>query len=144
MIPLRFSLAAALAAAFLSIPAAAQTDAGQCIVAGRLSGGQWAPRLAGVQLLAASGQAVTSGSRDRLASVRQVRLSQPALLSRCDGNAGLTQADQEPVQPKAPVPALAAGRFDVEAVTFPKLRSGGELVELRVRTAPERVVMLMR
>jgi hypothetical protein len=31
---------------------------------------------------------------------------------------------------------------DVEAVSFPKLRTGGELVELRVRMPAERVVMV--
>ena len=33
---------------------------------------------------------------------------------------------------------------DVEAVNYPKLRTGGELVELRVRVPAERVVLLTR
>lgn len=140
---LRISLAAALAAACVAVPAAAQGE-GQCIVAGRLSGQQWAPRLAGVQLLGANGQVVGAASRGALAAVRQVRLSQPALLSRCDGNAALFNADNEPGQAKTEVPALQAGVFDVEGVAFPRLRTGGELVELRVRAPAERVVMLTR
>ncbi|HEY8356957.1 MAG TPA: hypothetical protein VIL30_05800 [Ramlibacter sp.] len=144
MIAFRLTLAAACAAAFVSFPAAAQVDAGQCIVAGRLSGGQWAPRMAGVQLLGANGQAVSAASRDGLAAVRQVRVAQPALLSRCDGNNPLANNDNDPAQPKGQVPALSAGTFDVESVAFPKLRTGGELVELKVRAAAERVVMVMR
>jgi hypothetical protein len=143
MIAFRFTLAVALAAACVSFPAAAQSD-GQCIVAGRLSGGQWAPRMAGVQLLAGNGQAVAGASRDSLAAVRQVRVAQPALLSRCDGNNALTNADNDPAQPKGQVPALSAGTFEVESVAFPRLRTGGELVELKVRAAAERVVMLTR
>ncbi|QJW85616.1 hypothetical protein HK414_27190 [Ramlibacter terrae] len=48
-----------------------------------------------------------------------------------------------PRRPRA-VPALTAGTFDVESVAFPKLRTGGELVELKVRAPAERVVMLTR
>lgn len=137
-------LAAALAAAAsFSFPAAAQSD-GQCIVAGRVTDGQWAPRMAGVQLLGADGRAVSSASRDSLAGVRQVRLAQSALLSRCDGNNPLANADNDPSQPKGQVPALSAGTFDVESVAYPKLRTGGELVELKVRAPAERVVLLTR
>jgi hypothetical protein len=42
---------------------------------------------------------------------------------------------------REPVPSLAAGVFDVEAVSYPKLRTGGELVELRVRVPAEKVVV---
>jgi hypothetical protein len=42
------------------------------------------------------------------------------------------------------VPALSAGTFDVESVAFPRLRTGGELVELKVRAAAQRVVLLAR
>ena len=132
-----------LAAAALAAPAFAQSDA-QCIVAGRLSDGRWAPRMAGLQLLGAGGQAVAGPGKQQLAGVRQVRLAQPALLSRCDGDNALASADNEPAGRKTPVPALSAGVLDVEQVSFPKLRTGGELVELRVRVPGERVVMLTR
>ena len=132
-----------LAAAALAAPAFAQSDA-QCIVAGRISDGQWAPRMAGLQLLGPGGQAVTGPGKQLLASVRQVRLAQPALLSKCDGDNALASADNEPAGRKTPVPALSAGVLGVEHVNFPKLRTGGELVELRVRVPGERVVMVTR
>mgnify|MGYP001627408776 CR=1 FL=1 len=132
-----------VAAAACAAPALAQTDA-QCILAGRLSDAQWAPRFAAVQLLAADGRALAGSSKQALAGVRQARLSQPALLSRCDGDGPLANADGEPAGRKTEVPALAAGVVDVEAVAFPKLRTGGELVELRVRVPGERVVMVRR
>ena len=136
------TVAAAIAAACCSLPAAAQGDAGQCIVAGRVNAGEWAPKFAGVQLVGSDGKAVTSAARQALGGVKQARLARPALLSRCDGNAALRSADQDAPRAKAPAPALSAGLVDVEAVAFPKLRTGGELVELRVRVPGERVVML--
>lgn len=131
------------AAALLGAPAFAQSEA-QCIVAGRLSDARWAPRLAGVQLLGGDGRVVTAASREALAAVKQARLSQPALLSRCDGDAPLFQADGEAPGRRTQVPAVAAGTVEVEGVAFPKLRTGGELVELRVRVPAQRVVMVTR
>ena len=81
--------------------------------------------------------------RDLLAG-RTTRLTEPALLSNCNGEAPLLNADGEPAGRKSPVPALTAGVVDVEAVSFPKLRTGGELVELRVRVPAERVVAVTR
>jgi len=132
-----------VAAAAVAAPAFAQSDA-QCIVAGRVSDGAWAPRMAGLQLLSANGQAVSGASAQALAGVKQARLAQPALLARCDGDKALFNADGEAAGRKGPVPALAAGVVDVEGVSFPKLRTGGTLVELRVRVPAERVVMLTR
>lgn len=131
------------AAALLAVPAFAQSDT-QCIVAGRLSEGAWAPRLTGIQLLGANGQALAGSGRQAIASAKQVRLSQPALLSRCNGAQPLLNADGEPAGRKTEVPALSAGVVAVDGVSFLKLRTGGELVELRVRAPGERVVMLMR
>ena len=121
----------------------AQADSSQCLVAGRLSDGRWAPRMQGVQLLDSAGKAVTSPSKSALASVRQVRLSAPALLSRCDGDAQLALGEEQPAT-KRPAPAVRAGTLAVEAVSYPKLRRGGELVELQVSVPPERVTMLTR
>jgi len=88
---------------------------------------------------------VSSASKDALAGVRQARLAQPALLARCDGNGAMARADDEPAQTKAKVPAVSAGLVEVESVAFPKLRTGGELVELKLRpVAAERVVLLTR
>jgi hypothetical protein len=131
------------AATVLAVPAFAQSN-GQCIVAGRLGETGWAPRFAGVQLLGADGKALAAPTRSALAGVKQVRLAQPALLSKCDGDKPLANADSEPAGTKSPVTAVSAGVLDVEGVAFPTLRTGGTLVELRVRAAPERVVMLTR
>ncbi|MCG2594810.1 hypothetical protein LZ009_18675 [Ramlibacter sp. XY19] len=113
----------------------------ECIVAGRLADAQWAPRFSGVQLLGAHGQVVASADKKLVSAVSQVRLARPALLSKCDGNNALANGDNEPAGKKEPVPSLAAGVFDVEAVTYPKLRTGGELVELRVRVPAGKVVV---
>src|SRR5215218_8706965 len=84
------------AAAALPLSVFAQADAGQCIVAGRLAGAQWAPKFAGVQLLGAQGQVVGSAEKKNVSAVRQVKLARPALLSRCDGDKPLFNADGEP------------------------------------------------
>jgi len=135
-------LAAALAATTLT-PVLAQDAAGSCILAGRLGESGWAPRMPGVALLGANGQAVTSANRQALAGVRQVRLSAPALLSRCDGNNELALGE-DPPRPKSAVPAAGPGVHAVEAVHFPRLRRGGELVELRLTVASDRLVSVTR
>jgi hypothetical protein len=132
-----------VAAAVVAAPAFAQSD-GQCIVAGRLSEGAWAPRFEAVQLRGADGRVIARSSRQALAGVKRAELARPALLSRCNGDQPLANADNEPAGRKTEVPALSRGLVDVEAVSFPKLRTGGELVELRVRVPAERVVMLRR
>lgn len=132
-----------LAAAAAAVPAFAQSEA-QCILAGRLSDAQWAPRFQAVQLLTADGRVESSASKQALAGVKRARLSAPALLARCDGDGPLFNADGEPAGRKTEVPALSAGVVEVEAVAFSKLRTGGELVELRVRAPADRVVMLTR
>jgi hypothetical protein len=137
-------LAAAGVAATVSLPAAAQQDAGQCILAGRITEAAWAPRFESVQLLDASGQGLAAADRNALGGVRQARLGEPALLSRCNGDGPLPRADDEPPRAKSEVPALSAGLVEVESVGFPQLRTGGVLVELKVRVPAERVVMLTR
>lgn len=114
-----------------------------CIVAGRVVAGAWAPQMEGVELLGADGQVITSAARQALASVRQARLTSPALLSRCDGDATLALGGEQPGA-KQPAPAVGAGLVTVQAVNFPKLRRSGELVELRITVPAERVTMLTR
>lgn len=145
----RIALAAglAIATATLALPSAAQSGDGNCIVAGRLGADQrWAPRFPGVQLLGQDGKSVTGSDKQALGAVRQVRLTQAALLSRCDGDRDLTRADDQPAEAKRPVPAASAGPglLAVEAVSFPRLRTGGELVELKLAVPAERVTMLTR
>ena len=142
-----FACSLAFTAIAVALPSSAQVSEGNCILAGRLTLEQrWAPKLPGIELLAQDGKAVSGADKQQLASIKQVRLTQPALLSRCDGSRELTRADDLPVQPKTPVPAASAGPglLAVEAVSFPKLRTGGELVELKLAVPAERVVMMTR
>jgi hypothetical protein len=140
---MKASLTLLAACAALAAPAFAQSEA-QCIVAGRLSDGQWAPHFESVRLLGDGGRPIDASDRASLAGVKKASLSGPMLLSKCDGDRSLFNADNEPAGRKAEVPALARGTVDVEGVSFPKLRTGGELVELRVRVPADRVVMLAR
>ena len=141
---LRIALAASVAA-LSAVPAAAQTDPGQCILAGRVNAQQqWAPRFLAVQLLGQDGRGIAKSSAEALAGVRKARLAQPALLSRCDGNGELARADNEAPGRKSQVPAVSAGVVEVESVAFPKLRTGGTLVELKLRVPADRVVAVMR
>jgi hypothetical protein len=141
MIRLRAACACALALACLS--SFAQTTDASCILAGRLGDGGWAPRMQGVQLLGQDGRAITGADKASLANVKQVRLSVPALLSRCDGSNELALGPETPGA-KAPVPAIGPGVVPVEGVNYPKLRRGGELVELRLTVPAERVTMVTR
>ena len=144
MTSFRFALAGALALAAFTSSFAQGAGDNSCIVAGRLNGdARWAPRLAGVQLLGQDGRAVTSADKQALSGVKQVRLSAPALLSRCDGDAQLALGPDAPGA-KGPVPAIARGTVAVESVSFPKLRRGGELVELKLTVPAERVTMVTR
>jgi hypothetical protein len=143
MNPVRTALACALALGAIASPTFAQTGDGSCIVAGRLGDTGWAPRLAAVQLLGQDGRVIEGADKASLAAVKQVRLSAPALLSRCDGNNALALGPDAPGA-KAPVPAVGPGVLPVEAVNFPKLRRGGELVELRLTVPAERVTMVTR
>ena len=131
------------AAAALAAPAYAQSEA-QCIVAGRLSAGLWAPKQGTIHLFGADGKPIATPTRAALANVKRATLDQPALLSKCDGDNALFVADGEAPGTKTEVPGLASGTVEVEGVAFPKLRTGGNLVELRVRVPSDRVVMLTR
>ena len=139
----RTVLACVLVLAPLSSTSFAQTAEGSCIVAGRLSDRGWAPQMQGVQLLGPDGRAVTASDKASLGAVKQVRLSAPALLSHCDGNAELALGPDAPGI-KSAVPAIGPGVVPVESVSFPKLRRGGELVELKLTIPAERVTMVTR
>lgn len=129
--------------AALAAPAFAQ-DGGQCIVAGRLSDGLWAPKFGSIHLFGDGGRPIATPTRAALGAVRRATLDAPALLAQCNGDKPLAIADDEPAGTKGQVPAISQGPVEVEAVSYPKLRTGGELVELRVRVPGERVVMLTR
>jgi hypothetical protein len=119
----------------------------QCILAGRVDGDQrWAPQARGVELLDAQGKRVTSADNAALANVKQARISSPALLSACNGDQALAKGDDLPNTKKTSTPAVSAGAapVNVEAVSFPPLRVGGTLVELRLSPTPDRIVSLSR
>ena len=139
----RNAIAAALVLAAGASAFAQAAGGNQCILAGRLVDAGWAPRLSGVELLGADGRAITSADKQVLAGVKQVRLASPALLSRCDGN-GELGLGPDAAGPKSAVPAIGAGTVAVEAVSFPRLRRGGELVELKLTVPAERVSMVTR
>jgi hypothetical protein len=146
-LPLSFTASLAMAQ---SAAPAVNTTAGadlQCILAGRVDGDQrWAPQARGVELLDAQGKRVTSADKAALASVKQARISSPALLSACNGDQALAKGEDLPNAKKTSSPAVSAGTapVNVEAVSFPPLRVGGTLVELRLSMAPDRVVTLTR
>lgn len=135
--------ACALLLAAAAIPSFAQTSDSTCILAGRLGDSGWAPRMAGVQLLAQDGRTITAADKQTLSGIKQVRLASPSLLSRCDGSKELA-VGPDTVGPKSRAPAVRAGVLAVKAVNFPKLRRGGELVELEVTVPAERVTMVSR
>ncbi len=112
----------------------------QCILAGRLnSDGQWAPRLAGVALLGGQGQAITRGTPEALAQVKQVRVSRDAALSACNDRQAIAKGGDTPGA-KAPVPAVKAGKtaLDVTGVnTLPLEKAGGSWVELKLAAVPQ-------
>jgi hypothetical protein len=136
-------IAALLLLAAAAAPAFAQGEA-QCILAGRVSEGQWAPRFDAVQLRDAQGRTFAPADRASLRRVKSVELEEPALLSRCNGDQRLASGGATPPGPKKPVPALSPGVAEVQAVHFPRLRNGAELVELQVRVPADRVVAITR
>jgi hypothetical protein len=134
----------ALATGLLLAAAGAQAADASCITAGRLDAdGRWAPQFQTVRLLDEAGRALPTRTRADLSRVRGVEITQPALLSTCEGERALTRGE-DTATAKAPVPAAKPGRLAVDGVGFPKLQSGGELVELKVQVPPDRVVMITR
>jgi hypothetical protein len=129
-----------------TMPAATSSGLDQCILAGRLDDQQrWAPQARGVLLLNAAGQPVINASKEALATVKAVRLSQPALLSSCQGNQTLPSGG-DTAGKKTPTPAVAASTtpISVQAITYPPLRVGGELVELKLELQNARLIQLTR
>jgi hypothetical protein len=126
-------------------------EQGQCILAGRLdSEAQWAPRFKHLDLLDAEGKMIQprlanqQSAKDLLATVKQVRINAPALLSTCNGNQAIPSGDGQPSRPHIQAPAVAAGKslIAVEMVSFPPLGLGGEWVELKLALKQERVTMI--
>jgi hypothetical protein len=127
--------------------ASADADGARCILAGRLDTNQrWAPQARGIELLDANGRRVLTSDKSALSNVKQVRISSPALLSQCNGSQALAKGDDLARAAKSTVPAVSANAepVTVQAVAFPPLKVGGDLVELRLDVQPQRVVSLTR
>lgn len=131
--------------------AATSPDQGQCILAGRIDGdSQWAPRFKNLELLDAHGKliqpriATQQSAKDLLATVKQVRVNEPALLSTCNGNQAIPKGDGLPSIAHTEAPAVSAGKalIAVEAISYPPLGLGGEWVELKLALQQERVTMV--
>jgi hypothetical protein len=138
---LKASLSLGGAVFFLSVANASETS---CITAGRMNAdGNWSPQFQSVRLLDDAGRRLSVKLKSELTIVRGVELTEPALLSGCEGDRALTRGN-DVVTDKAPVPAAKSGRFNVIGVGFPKLQIGGELVELRVQVSTDQIVMITR
>lgn len=117
-------------------------QASTCITAGRMDAAGWAPQFKTVRLLDGAGRSLPVRNKSDLTQVRAVELTEAALLSVCDGNKALTRGDG--VASKGPVPAAKPGRFSVAGLGFPKLQTGGELVEFEISVPADQVVMITR
>jgi hypothetical protein len=124
----------------------AQAGDAQCVLAGRLnSEGRWAPQASGMRLLDASGKPVAGAEQASLAAVKAVRVTKPALLSKCNAGQTIASGDAS-AGSKSPAPAVTAGSAPIEAQVMATLpgRAGSQWVELRVNVPAERVVLLTR
>ena len=122
----------------------AQATESTCITAGRMSAdGNWSPQFQSVRLLDDAGRRLSVKLKSELTLVRGVELTEPALLSGCEGDRALTRGN-DVVTEKLPAPAAKAGRLNVISVGFPKLQIGGELVELKVQVNADQIVMITR
>ncbi|MBC7707159.1 MAG: hypothetical protein H7274_24845 [Rhodoferax sp.] len=117
-----------------------------CILAGRLNAdNRWAPLARGVTLLNAQGEGVGASSKKALDTVTAVRISEPALLSQCNGSQPLVSGEST-TGSKTPVPAIKPGpiALNVEAIYYPPVRAGGQWVELQLLLPADRVVTAAR
>ena len=117
-----------------------------CILAGRLNAdNRWAPLARGVTLLNAQGERVSASSKNALDTVRAVRLSEPALLSQCNGSQPLVSGEST-TGSKTPAPAIKPSSIalNVEAIYYPPVRAGGRWVELQLVLPADRVVTAAR
>lgn len=122
----------------------AQASDASCVTAGRMDAkGRWAPQFQAVRLLDEAGQFLATKTKADLSRARFVELTEPALLSVCDGDRPLQRGDPTAAV-KAPVPAAKPGKLSVIGLGFPKLQTGGELVEFKLQVLPDQIVMVTR
>lgn len=116
------------------------------ILAGRFhADNRWAPLARGVTLLNAQGERVSASSKKALDTVRDVRLSEPALLSQCNGSMPLISGESTTGN-KTLAPSIKPGpiALNVEAIYYPPVRAGGQWVELQLVLPADRVVIAER
>ncbi|MBM3371801.1 MAG: hypothetical protein FJY46_13860 [Betaproteobacteria bacterium] len=127
---------------YLPVTAVAQNIETGCITAGRLdSGGRWAPQLSSVRLLDNEGKQILVKIKSELNRVRAAALDEATPFSRCEGEKFLKRGDNSPLS-EAQVTAIRPGTVTVVGVGFPKLRVGGELVELQVQVGSKEILMV--
>lgn len=117
-------------------------QASTCITAGRMNENGWAPQFQSVRLMDEAGRPLRTKVKNDLSKVREVELTDHALLSDCDGDKPLTKGVDRPE--KGPVPAAKPGRYKVDGFGFPKLQTGGELVELKLVVSENQTVQITR
>ena len=116
-----------------------------CVTAGRLdASGQWAPKFDGIVLLDSAGKAISSSKKADLQAVKALQITEPALLSACEGDRPLASGEGTPVKPKTPVPAAKPGRLAVVGIGYPQLRVGGALVEVKVQISADQTILVLR
>ena len=116
--------------------------ASTCITAGRMDTEGWAPQFKSVHLLNEAGRVLVVKNKSELTQVKAVELKEAALLSTCDVNKSLTRGDDATI--KGAVPAAKPGRFNVVGLGFPKLQTGGELVEFKIIVTADQIAMITR
>jgi len=118
-------------------------NASTCITAGRMDISGWAPQFKSVHLLNEAGRPLVVKNKLELKQVKAVELKEATLLSTCDGNKSLLRGD-DATAIKGAVPAAKPGRFNVVGLGFPKLQTGGELVEFEITVAADQIAMITR
>ena len=116
------------------------------ILAGRLNAdNRWAPLARGVTLLNAQGESVSASSKKALDTVKAVRLSEPALVSQCNGNQPLVSGEIT-TGSKTPAPSIKHSpiALNLVAIYYPPVRAGGQWVELQLVLPADRVVIAKR
>jgi hypothetical protein len=125
-------------------PAQAQNTT-MCVSAGRVNeAGQWAPQLAGVQMLDAQGKVLRGAPDAVLPQLKQISVSKPLPLSACHASATPLPELKEAAasrREKSQHLMASAQPIEVGAVYRPSLRSGGSLIEIQVLAPQARIAM---
>lgn len=125
-------------------PAQAQ-NTNTCVLAGRVNeAGNWAPQLAGVQLLDAQGKLLRGAAETVLPRLKQIAVSKPLPLSACHASATPLPELKEATaskREKSQHLMASAQPIEVGAVYRPSLRSGGSLIELQVFAPQARIAI---